>query len=80
MSVKNYLTNEKLNARFDNSFTLVNYAIGLAKDSLKKGRLTEGNLACEILDAIVDLHDILPKNPKEEIIIEGSVEFEEIAL
>ena len=66
MSLKNTLTNEQLNARFDNSFALVNYAISLAKAKMGRGdELIHSNPANEALETIAVNKDHLD-NIKEE--------------
>lgn len=74
MSVKGSLTNEQLTGRFDNAFALVNYAISFAKNLLKKGEAMDKNVACEVLDEIVDNRDLL------EFVDEDSEDDEEIVI
>ncbi len=57
MSVKNSLTNERLNDRFDNAFSLVNYAISMARQLVLKGEQFQANPANEVLELIVDYRD-----------------------
>jgi len=66
MSVKNSLTNEKLNEKFDNSFSLVNYAIGLAKNLVKGGEEFDSNAANDVLERIVDNRDSYLFNDEED--------------
>jgi len=54
MSVKNCLTNEKLNERFDNAFSVVSHAIALARGLVRGGGEFEANAATKILDGMVD--------------------------
>lgn len=62
MSVKNFVTNEKLGERFPNPFALVNYAIGLAKRTVGRGEEFESNTAEMILEMIVDGDDLYDDN------------------
>lgn len=71
MSMKHSLTNEKLNARFDNPFSLVNYAIRLAKDKISRGEETEANPANDVLESLAD------RREKFEPVIEEEEEFDE---
>jgi 3-methyladenine DNA glycosylase Mpg len=54
MSIKNYITNEKLCEKFDNPFVLVNHAIQLAKTLIGKGVDTESNPTNTVLESIID--------------------------
>jgi hypothetical protein len=57
MSLKNTLTNEQLNYRFENPFALVNYAISLARARVKRGEGLNANPANEILELIAKGYD-----------------------
>jgi hypothetical protein len=76
MSLKNTLTNEKLNKRFINPFSLVNYAISLAKVRLERGEGLESNLANDVLELIASNRDKLP-DIKEEYEEENTFEEKE---
>jgi hypothetical protein len=65
MSLKNSLTNEQLNQRFDNPFALVNYAIQLAKIRIKRGDGLDANPANDILEMIADGHDFYELDESE---------------
>lgn len=58
MSLKNTLTNEQLNQRFDNPFALVNYAIKLAKIRVYKGESLDSNPANDALELIATGDDL----------------------
>jgi hypothetical protein len=64
MPLKNNLTNEKLNQRFDNPFALVNYAIHLAKIMVHRGESLDSNPTNDVLDLIAKGED-LPQTPEE---------------
>ena len=51
------LTNEKLNDRFINPFTLVTYAIGIAKERVSKGEGMASHLATNVLEEIADYEE-----------------------
>lgn len=57
MSVKNFITNEQLNDRFENAFTLVNYAINMARNMVARGEEFHSNPANEVLEKIVEGRD-----------------------
>lgn len=76
MSLKNTLTNEKLNKRFINPFSLVNYAISLAKVRLERGEGLESNPANDVLELIASNRDKLP-DIKEEYEEENTLEEKE---
>ncbi len=57
MSVKNFITNEKINEKFDNTFSLVNHAIALARKLIDKGEEFEINPANEVLERILQGRD-----------------------
>lgn len=59
MSLKNTLTNEQLNQRFENPFALVNYAIKMAKVRVQKGEESHSNPANDVLEIIAKGHDLL---------------------
>lgn len=65
MSLKNNLTNEKLNQRFDNPFALVNYAIKLAKIKVLRGEGLDTNPANDVLEMLAKGQDI-DEEPEEE--------------
>jgi hypothetical protein len=65
MSLKNTLTNEQLNKRFDNPFALVNYAIQLAKARVQRGEGLDSNPANDVLELIVKGHDTLNDSEEE---------------
>ncbi|MEZ5315713.1 MAG: hypothetical protein R3E91_05875 [Chlamydiales bacterium] len=52
MSLKNTLTNETLNRKFNSPFSLVNYAISFAKMRIEKGEGIESNLANDVIELI----------------------------
>ena len=66
MSVKGSLTNEKLQERFDNPFSLVNYAISLARARIERGEELDDNPANDILEMIVDNRDLLIDEEEED--------------
>ena len=66
MSLKNTLTNEQLNKRFDNPFALVNYAIKLAKTRVHRGEGLDSNPANDVLELIVKGQDIVGDDDDEE--------------
>ena len=55
MSLKNTLTNEKLNDLYDNPFALVNKAIIMAEQGVERGEGMKSHLATDILE-IIALH------------------------
>jgi hypothetical protein len=65
MSVKNSLTNEQLNQRFDNPFALVTYAIKLARARVERGEGIDSNPANDVLELIAKGHDLLVNNEEE---------------
>lgn len=77
MSVKQQLTNERLNERFDNPFSLVNYAIKLARDKIARGEIDSSNLANDILELIVSGEDVLEIEEERE---REDVEILEVAI
>ena len=64
------LTNEKLNKRFDNPFTLVNYAIDIAKGLIQRGEERETNTANDVMEMIQCNRDKI-EQPKEEVVEEA---------
>ncbi|MCP5470249.1 MAG: hypothetical protein H7A36_07095 [Chlamydiales bacterium] len=66
MSLKDTLTNERLNDRFSNPFKLVNYAIGLAKDRVMAGDGMRSHLATDVLEVIADKEDMIQDEDVEE--------------
>jgi hypothetical protein len=66
MSLKNSLTNEKLNQRFENPFALVNYAIHLARIRVMKGEGIDDNPANEVLELIAKGHDFGEDGDEED--------------
>lgn len=52
------LTNEKLRERFDNSFTLVNYTIALARSRIRRGENLGDHPAREILREVTQNRDL----------------------
>lgn len=66
MSLKNTLTNESLNKRFDNPFALVNYAISLARTKILRGEGVESNPANDVLELIAENRDHSNKDDDEE--------------
>lgn len=64
LAAKNTLTNEKLilNERFDNAFSLVNYAISLAKVQIQRGDGLESNPANDVLELIASNKDVVENN------------------
>lgn len=60
MSVKHFITNQKLSENFDNSFTLVNFAIAMAKTMIYRGEGLETNVANRILENIIDRKEVPP--------------------
>ncbi len=73
MSLKNSLTNEELRERFDNSFQLVNYAIGIAREKILKGEELDSNPSSKILEMILD-------NKELTVELEDEIEEEEVAV
>ncbi len=65
MNFKHTLTNQKLGERFDNAFTLVNFAIGIAKGLISRGEELPQNPATMVLEAIAENRDLLLQNKKE---------------
>ena len=64
------LTNEKLNKRFDNPFSLVNYAIDIAKGLvLRDQQERETNVANDVMEMIQESRDKI-EQPEEEVEIE----------
>ncbi|MCC5832323.1 MAG: hypothetical protein JJU12_04695 [Chlamydiales bacterium] len=70
MSLKNTLTNEQLNKRFTNPFSLVNYAISLAKVRVDRGEGIDSNPANDVLELIATSGDKLPNLEEVENIEE----------
>ena len=66
MSLKDTLTNEKLNDRFTNPFKLVNHAIGLVKERVTVGDGMRSHLATEVLEVIADKEDMIVEIEEEE--------------
>lgn len=66
VSLKNTLTNESLNKRFDNPFALVNYAISLARGKILRGEGVESNPANDVLELIAENRDHSNKDDDEE--------------
>lgn len=54
MSLRDTLTNEKLNDRFENPFSLVNHAIIMAEQGVEHGEGMKSHLASDILEVIAD--------------------------
>ncbi len=52
------MTNEELSKRFDNPFTLVNYAISLAKTMILRGEEIDTNPAVDVINAIEEHRDL----------------------
>jgi len=66
MTLDDALTNEKLSQRFDNPFSLVNYAISLAKNRIIRGEEFDSNPATEILNLIRSGKNNLEELTEEE--------------
>ena len=66
MALKNTLTNELLNQRFDNPFALVNYAIGLAKTRVMRGEGMNTNPENGVLQMIAKGEDCLEDDEDDE--------------
>lgn len=66
MSLKDSLTNEKLNKRFENPFALVNYAISLAKVRLQRGEGMDSNPATDVLETIASGYDRFEMDDEDE--------------
>lgn len=66
MPIKENLTNEQLNEKFENPFALVNYAISLAKIQLQSGEALETNPAVDVLESILHGKDALPSRDDTE--------------
>ncbi len=67
MSLKDSLTTEELKSRFSNPFSLVNYAISLAKTRMNRGEVgEEENVATKVLEMIVNKQDIQSEEEIEE--------------
>ena len=54
MSLKDTLTNEKLNDRFTNPFKLVNFAIGIVKEQVGRGEGMRSHLANDVLEELAN--------------------------
>ncbi len=67
------LTNERLNKRFDNPFSLVNYAIDIAKRLVLRDQERETNAANDVMEMIQDSRDKIDQ-PDEEVEVEIEVE------
>lgn len=69
MSLKNTLTNETLNKRFDNPFALVNYAISLAKVKIARGEGIDSNPVVDVLELIAENRDRFegPENEEQDL-------------
>lgn len=80
MSLKDTLTNEKLNDCNQNPFSLVNYAIKIAKKRIAKGDGMDLDLATDILEKIADGHEILPEQENDEDFIESDDQLEQEAV
>lgn len=71
MSLKNTLTNEKLNKLYANPFALVSHAIEIAKFEVRKGGGMDSHLASDILEMIASGEDLgldlsVPDEDEEE--------------
>jgi len=77
MSLKNTLTNEQLNARFDNPFALVNYAIQLAKVRVRRGEGLDTNPVNDVLEIIAKGHEFSNESSEEEDDEEEEEDYEE---
>lgn len=69
MSLKNTLTSEKLNQRFDNPFALVNHAIKLARARVLRGEGMDSNPVNDVLEMLAkgeDLYDDVEDDLEEE--------------
>ena len=64
MSLKDKLTNEELNKRFDNPFALVNYAISLATIKVQRGEGIDSNPANDVLELIAEGKDLIEEEPE----------------
>lgn len=66
---KRRLTNEKLTKQCDNLFSLVNFAISLAKQKIESGEELDTNPVSEILDSLdsysQNLNESLEENDKD---------------
>ena len=58
MSLKNSLTNEKLTKRFESPFSLVNYAISIARTKMERGEEADTNLVSDVLETIACGRDV----------------------
>lgn len=67
MAPKQTLTNQKLSERFDNAFTLVNYAIGIARNLIARGEELSDNPINLVLDAIAENRDLELQEKKVEV-------------
>jgi len=67
MALKDTLTNEKLNDRFDNPFVLVTYAIDMATRKVHRGEGIDSNPAVDVLEIIAMGHDLLQEDEEEEL-------------
>lgn len=65
MSLKYSLTNEKLTKRFDNPFSLVNYAIELAKVKVQRGEGIDSNPANDVLEMITKGEDLIEEETEQ---------------
>ncbi|NGX61415.1 MAG: hypothetical protein K940chlam9_00900 [Chlamydiae bacterium] len=66
MSGRKSYTSEKLNDRFDNPFTLVNYAISLTKERLRRDPGSETNPVIDVLEIIASGEDLLIEEDNDE--------------
>lgn len=64
MSLKDTLTNERLNNHFSNPFKLVTHAIHLAKEHVQAGEGMRSHLVTDILEEIAD-HNFMEEEDEE---------------
>ncbi|MCB1181144.1 MAG: hypothetical protein KDK55_03870 [Chlamydiia bacterium] len=76
MATKNALTNQKLGERFENAFTLVNYAIEMAKTLVQKGEELSQNPANIVLDAIAENRDLPGSLEEKKMVFSDNTEKE----
>ncbi len=78
MSLRDTLTNEKLNDQYKNSFALVNHAIVVAKRRIALGDGMKSDLATDILENIANGKEVIPNDKMDNLGEEDSLELEEV--
>ena len=67
MSLRDTLTNEKLNDQYKNSFALVNHAIVVAKRRIATGDGMQSDLATDILENIASGKEAIPEDKLDDL-------------